>query len=303
MVHRARDARSDVQLRGDGHSGLADLRVVTDPTLVGRDACGTDRSAEHVRQLLERCEVTVRAATAHHDDLGLTEGRTGRGSALDVLGHRHARCALVHGDGVRDDGGCRRVGDRLGLHRVGLECDDREPGPHRAARVPRPREDGLGGNDATVDDLDRRRVHDDARARDDADPRADLLVLERRRQQQHRRAGAHREICERPGRHRGQPCVRVADVQPVHRLDPVRAEQLERARIWVGGRRVGACDPCALHRAERSGGRQELEHRRSQRAVGCVVEQDQHGAGTGGRHRRSSFGHGLRAQTSLFSTR
>src|SRR5215813_12464189 len=57
MLYGARDAASDVELRADRFSCLADLMLVIDPAGVDHGSRGTEGSTEHVAEVLEHAPV------------------------------------------------------------------------------------------------------------------------------------------------------------------------------------------------------------------------------------------------------
>ena len=81
-MDRAGDAQADVEVRGDGQAGLADLLGSRGPALVAGDAGRADGTTQRIGDRAHQLEVTVDAATTAHDGGGI-----GQGHAFLLVGH------------------------------------------------------------------------------------------------------------------------------------------------------------------------------------------------------------------------
>src|SRR5699024_529964 len=141
VLDRAGDAQCDVEVRGDGDTGLTDLGGVLDVAGVDGGAGGADCGSEAVGEVVDQREALrgTEAAAAGDDGLGAEQGRT--------LGVDHGGLAADDRRGTTLGGGHRQGAEGAGGG-VGTRVDGTEPHGDRR------RAEGGGGDQLVVAAVD-----------------------------------------------------------------------------------------------------------------------------------------------------
>ena len=234
MVDRAGDAQADVQVRGDGQTGLADLLGSRGPALVAGDARRAHGTAEHLSNGAHQLEVTIHAAATTHDG-----GGVGQGHAFLVVGHGRddLNCASL---GAQLDGqGLRGQGDRRGhrglVNDARSDADDRGLSFEHDAHRPGATQGGLADLEDAAVEADGGGAGDHAGLGEGADAASDLTTAVVRAQEHQAKAATRQRGHKRVGGDdRGTRGVTQVGVQKLG-----RAQLGQRSHVGRGGQGQG----------------------------------------------------------------